>query len=288
MNIILGATGQVGSMLAMNLLEQGQPVRAVVRNEDKAYELEKNGAEIVVADYFDKAAIKKAFQGGESVFLLTPENPFSENYLDDIRLIIQNFQEAIQETSIRKIVGLSSMGAHHQTGTGTLMASYLLEHAFNDHNVDQTFVRPSYYYSNWVGYLELMMSEGILPTFFPAEMKIPMIAPKDVAACLTDIMIQEAENPQNRVVEISGPYDYNSLEIAEICSNTFQQKITLERIESSDWENALKESGFTSDGINNLIQMTRAVIDGKTKRETDEIIRLNTDFKTFLKQAINL
>lgn len=286
MNIVLGATGQVGSMLAMNLLEKGQPVRAVVRNEDKAYELKKKGAEIIVADYLDKEALKKAFQGGESAFLLTPENPFSENYLDDMRLIIGNYQEGIQDAGIKRVVGLSSMGAHHESGTGTLKASYMLEHAFYDHATEQTFVRPSYYYSNWIGYLELMMSKGVLPTFFPPEMKIPMIAPKDVAEFLANSIMQKA--PRKKIVEISGPYDYSSLEIAKICSELLQENVAIEQIIPSEWENTLKQAGFTSDGTTNLIQMTKAVIEGKTKAEGDEAISLHTDFKTYLKQNIDL
>ncbi|MCS4463880.1 SDR family oxidoreductase [Clostridium botulinum] len=39
MNIILGATGQIGTMLVDNLLEKGQPVKAVIRNYSKAQEL---------------------------------------------------------------------------------------------------------------------------------------------------------------------------------------------------------------------------------------------------------
>lgn len=273
-------------MVTMNLLKKGQPVRAVVRNKEKAYELENKGVEVAIADYFDKEALKKAFQGGRSVLLLTPENPFSENYLDDIRLIIQNFQEVVQETAIKKIVGLSSMGAHHEMGTGTLQASYMLEQAFQQHSIEKTFVRPSYYYSNWLGYQELVSSKGILPTFFPSKMKIPMIAPQDVAVFLADSLMQKTS--QNEIVEISGPYEYNSLEMAEIFGEFLQKKVVLEGISSSEWERTLKQAGFTTDGIANLIEMTQAVIEGKTKAETDKVIRLRTDFKTYLKQNSDL
>jgi uncharacterized protein YbjT (DUF2867 family) len=36
MNIILGATGQIGSMLVDNLVKENQKVRCVVRNSKKA------------------------------------------------------------------------------------------------------------------------------------------------------------------------------------------------------------------------------------------------------------
>src|SRR5574344_490173 len=126
MNIILGATGQVGSMLVDNLLDKGQPVRAVVRDGLKAQGLKNKGVEVKIADYLDVEALKKAFQGGSSVFLLTPENPESENFINEIQRIISNYREAVLSSGISKIVGLSSMGAQHKSGTGNLMASYML------------------------------------------------------------------------------------------------------------------------------------------------------------------
>jgi uncharacterized protein YbjT (DUF2867 family) len=50
MNIVLGATGQIGSMLVDNLLMKGQPVRAVIRNSLKAQELKNKGVEVIIAE----------------------------------------------------------------------------------------------------------------------------------------------------------------------------------------------------------------------------------------------
>jgi len=114
MNIILGATGQIGSMLVENLLKKGQPVRAVIRDSSKVQELKNKGAEVVIADYFDAEPLKRAFQGGSSVFLLTPENTECNNCLKEIQMIINNYREAVFSSGLTKIVGLSSMGAQHE------------------------------------------------------------------------------------------------------------------------------------------------------------------------------
>jgi uncharacterized protein YbjT (DUF2867 family) len=139
MNIILGATGQIGSMLVDNLLKKGQPVRAVIRNSLKAQELKNKGVEVSIADYFDVKALKKAFRGGDSVFLLTPENPECKSCLKETRMIIDNYREAVLSSEVTKILGLSSMGAQHGSGTGNLMASFILEHVFSDLEIEQIF-----------------------------------------------------------------------------------------------------------------------------------------------------
>jgi uncharacterized protein YbjT (DUF2867 family) len=284
MNIILGATGQIGSMLVNNLLKKDQPVRAVIRNSSKVQEFKNKGAEVVIADYFDAEALNRAFQGGSSVFLLTPENPECKNCLKEIRMIINNYREAVLSSGVTKIIGLSSMGAQHEAGTGNLMASYMLEHAFSDLKIEQIFVRPAYYFSNWLGYLELVKEYGVLPTFFPPEMELPMIAPPDVAKFLADVIT--CKNPQERTYEIMGPRDYSSLDIAKIFGEVLNRNVTLQQILPEEWESKLIQAGFSKDAADNLILMTKAVIEGKTKNDALNPIHFSTDFKTYLKNFV--
>lgn len=281
MDIILGATGQIGSMLVDNLIKRGQSVRAVVRNGSKAEGLRSKGIEISIADYFDVEALKKAFQGGSLAFLLTPENPESQDFISETKTIINNYREAILASGITKIVGLSSNGAQHESGTGNLMASYMLEHAFSDLEIEQVFVRPSYYFSNWLGYLELVKEHGILPTFFPPEMKVPMIAPPDVAEFLSEVMV--CKIPKERIYEITGPHAYSSLDIAKILGEVLNRNVILQQVLPEEWESTLIQAGFSKDGAKNLALMTKAVIEGKTKNEASNPVSFSTDFKSYLK-----
>lgn len=284
MNIVLGATGQIGFMLANKLFKKGQPVRAVVRNEAKAQELKAAGIEVFLADYLDKEALIEAFHGGSTAFLLTPENPYSENQLDRVRVMLENYREAIQASGVNKIVGLSSMGAQHEADTGNLVASYLLEHAFLGSDIKQIFVRPAYYYSNWTGYLELILTQGALTTFFPPEMKLPMVSPMDVAEFLSEVMVQE--EPQERIHEICGPHEYSSFDIARIFGIALHKDVTVQPILPDEWESTLAQIGFTEDGVKNIMRMTQAVIDGKTKSETPKPVHLSMSFQTYLEQTL--
>lgn len=280
MNIVLGASGQIGSMLVDNLLKKDQPVRVVIRNNLKAQELKSKGAEVIIADYTDLEALKKAFYGGKSVFLLTPENPACDNFLKETRLLLNNYREAILPSGATKVVGLSSGGAHIKSGAGNLEASYMLEHTFSEINIEQVYVRPGYYFSNWLGYLDLVKDYGILPTFFPPEMKVSMIAPPDVAEFLSDVMI--CKTSQKRIYEITGPQLYSSLDIAKIFGDVLNRNVEVQQVLPKEWENTLIQAGFSKDGAKNLMLMTQAVIDGKTKNVTTNPIHFHTDFKKYL------
>jgi len=284
-NIILGATGQIGTMLVDNLLKKGQPVRAVIRNSFKAQELKDRGAEVVIANYFDLQALRKAFHGGNSVFLLTPENPSCENFLNETQTLLNNYRQAILSSKITKLVALSSNGAQHESGTGNLVASYMLEHVFSVlDDIEQIYIRPSYYFSNWLGYLELVKKYGILPTFFPPEMEVPMIAPADVAEFLSSIMV--CKKTQQKIYEITGPRAYSSIDIAKIFEDVLNRNVALQQVLPEEWENTLLQAGFSKDGAKNLMLMTKAVIDGKTKNEATNPIYFSTDFKEYLKDIM--
>jgi len=284
MNIVLGATGQIGSMLVDNLLKKGQPVRAVIRNNLKAQELKNKGVEVIIVDYSDLKSLKNAFYGGNSVFLLTPENPECDNFLKETQVLLNNYREAILSSGITKIVGLSSGGAQNKSGVGNLEASYMLEHTFSDINIEQIYIRPAYYFSNWLGYLDLVKNYGILPTFFPPEMKVSMIAPSDVAEFLSDVMI--CKTTQERIYEIDGPKLYSSLDIAKIFGDILNRNVAVQQVLPEEWESTLIQAGFSKDGAKNLMLMTQAVIDEKTKYETTNPIRFNTDFENYLLNKI--
>jgi len=69
MYAVMGVTGQVGGAAAPTLLANGQAVRAIVRNADKARSWEKSGVELASADYRDANALRTAFTEVEGVFV---------------------------------------------------------------------------------------------------------------------------------------------------------------------------------------------------------------------------
>src|SRR5580698_5468666 len=74
MYAIVGITGRVGGAVAENLLAQGEQIRAIVRNPEKAAQWKDRGAEIAVADVDDPNALASAFEGTDGVFLMIPPN----------------------------------------------------------------------------------------------------------------------------------------------------------------------------------------------------------------------
>lgn len=105
--VIVGATGLQGNGLAkaiLNDINSEYSVRAITRdpNSEKAKELERLGAEIVIADISDLESLKKAFSGAYGAYIVS----FFWHHLDTARDLqdIKNMATASKETGLKHVV----------------------------------------------------------------------------------------------------------------------------------------------------------------------------------------
>jgi uncharacterized protein YbjT (DUF2867 family) len=287
MNIIQGASGQVGSAIVTNLVKKGEPVKGIVRSKEKAELLKKKGADSAIADVFDQQAITEALEKGSTLFVITPETGKGDDILGDTKKSLQNIRKAIEKSPVKKLVGLSSIGAQYDKGTGNLLMSYLLEHAFKGLDVTQSYIRPAYYYSNWMAYLPVVKESGILPTFFPIDLSIPMISPMDVAKFATDIIT--SDDSGDKIYEASGPASVSSAGVAEAFSKALHKEVKAKQIPRDQWPATLKKIGFSEDAIKNFIEMMEVVISGRIHAENQGTITLKgkTTLQEYINSAVN-
>lgn len=284
MNIIVGASGQVGSYLTTRLFDKGIPAIAVVRNPEKVKDKK---FKVRQADLFDLDQVVNAFKGGTTAFLLTPENPSSNDIIKDTKKIIINFRKAVEENKIQRIVILSCIGAHIEGKTGNILMSRLLEKQFGDLNIEKIIIRPSYYFSNWLGYLSTIEQYGVLPTFFPEDLKVEMHSPLDLADFIADVIAKPLGQAKTIVYELVGPTKYSSFDIAKIFSTIFNKDVSIQSITNDKWKETLLSVGFTNNTADNLCDMTQAVVDGLTSPEyPNRTIHLKTDFESYIKQQL--
>lgn len=280
MNVILGASGQVGSHVAKLLESREQSVRRVFHHAPNQATAKAGNGEYAVADYMDAVSLTKAFRGGDTVLLLTPESMTSEDILSDAKKAYNNYKTALIASGIRRVVGLSSGGAQMTVGTGTLQLYALLEETLQDLEMEIYIVRPAYYYSNWMMYWEVAKSDGVLPAFFPVDMAIPMIAPKDVAAFIAEVMDAGAKR---QISEMTGPELYTPLDIARIMGEALGREVAAVQVPREDWLPGLLQAGFSKSAAEYLMGMTEAVIEGKTGF-TMPPVQTGTTFAAYLNE----
>lgn len=286
MNIILGASGQIGSTLVSELKKKGQPVRAVVRDVRRFTE---RAVETRQADMFNAEELTKACLGGTSIFVLTPETPTSDDIIEDTKRIIDNYKTAIRSAGIKKVVALSCIGAHLDGKTGNVLMSKMLEQELADIDVEKVYVRPSYYFSNWLAYLDTIRQSGVLPTFLPASLRMNMLSPVDVAKFTAEILSDPLPQDNKQIYELEGSELYSPADIAGTFSRLLNRPVRVEPIPKHRWLDTLLAVGFTENTAQHLVDMTQAVIENRLSPEHPEkTIKLQTTFGKYLQQYVPL
>ncbi|HKG06104.1 MAG TPA: NmrA family NAD(P)-binding protein [Pedobacter sp.] len=260
MNIILGGTGHIGSVVAKELIRQGQPVTIVTQHPDKASELQAEGASIACLDVTGKVALHKLLLSGERLFLLNPPALPSTDTVKEERTTLQAILTALKGSGINHVVAASTYGARPGEGQGDFNVLYEMEEALYEMPLTCSIIRSAYYMSNWDGYLEGAKAGGVLPSFFPVDFELPMVAPEDIGKFAASLMIEEAA--VNSLHHLEGPKRYTPNDVASAFSGALGEGVTALEILEEEWNEKFRSVGFSDEAADSYHQMTKATIEG--------------------------
>ena len=192
MYAITGITGRVGGAIAENLLAQGEQIRAIVRNPEKAAQWRDRGAEVAIADVDDPNALASAFAGTDGVFLMIPPNFAPAPGFPETRKTLASYHAALSKAVPKKAVYLSSIGAEQTRGLGLITSLHLLEQTLADLPIPQAFLRAGWFMENHAWDVTTAKSEGkIFSNLYPLDRKFSLVATVDIGKAGADVLRQE-------------------------------------------------------------------------------------------------
>jgi uncharacterized protein YbjT (DUF2867 family) len=225
MYVISGASGNTGKVVAKQLLQAGKKVRALVRSLEKGSELAALGAEVVTVDLADGAGLTRALQGATGFYLLSPPDMTSQSFLAERSKLLGAVASVVKSAGVPHVVFLSSVGAQHETGTGIIQTVHAGEVALRTAGVTSTYLRPGYFVENWGAVLPVAKQDGVLPSFIPGDLKLPMASTADIGSLAAEALL---DGPRGeRVLELSGPEDHTPKDVARVVSTILGRPIQL-------------------------------------------------------------
>jgi uncharacterized protein YbjT (DUF2867 family) len=175
--VIVGASGNTGSIVANSLLLKGEKVRVIGRDAGRLQRFVRQGAEAFIANLSDAAALTKAFSGTRAAYLMLPPAASREDQERESDAIAK----AVKESGLRHAVHLSSYGAHVPEGTGPIAGLHSSEeklNAISDLNV--LHLRAAYFMENNLAAIGMIRGTGIFGHALLPDLKLPMIATRDI------------------------------------------------------------------------------------------------------------
>ncbi len=252
--VITGATGNIGKIVATELLAAGNKVRVVARHADKLQELVAIGAEAAPGDLRDASFLKQAFSGADAVLCITPGDPQSPDPMSELKQIVQNYIDAVTTNGVKYVILMSSVGAHLRKGAGMVDGSGYMEERFSElHDVNVLNLRPTYFMENIFAQIGTIKQFGIAGSTVKADLKFPAVATKDIAVVVLKRL--SALNFTGNIIEyVLGERDISYNEITPIIGRAIgKPDLKYVQFPYEGAKNNMVSSGFCSPAFADLM-----------------------------------
>lgn len=179
---VTGSLGNIGRPLTQKLLAAGHRVTVVSSQASKKEAITALGATPAIGSITDVDFLSNAFTGADAVFIMIPPNFAATDYGAYTAASGNNYLQAVRNAGVRKVVLLSSIGAHLASGTGPISGLHGVEQLFNQLiDVSVTILRPGFFYTNFYGNMNMIRHMNILGSNNGAAQNLLMVHPADIA-----------------------------------------------------------------------------------------------------------
>lgn len=184
MILVVGGTGNVGSVLVKTQLAAGTHVRVLTRDAKRAQALRQSGAQVYVGDLRDADSLERACRGVEKIFAgahsfmgVGDAAPKSVDGSGNRALI-----DAARFASVRRFVFISSLGARPDHAIDFFRVKHETETYLRASGLDFAILRPAPYMDAWAAQVgEPILKDGRAKVFGRGSNPISFIAAADVA-----------------------------------------------------------------------------------------------------------
>jgi uncharacterized protein YbjT (DUF2867 family) len=232
--LVTGATGNVGRHVVDQLVQRGAPVRALVRNPAKADF--PAGVDVVQGDLLDVDALRRAFAGVSTLFLLNAVVP------DEFTQALVALNVA-REAGVERVVYLSVIHSDVYVNVPHFAGKFGVERMIERMGFSATILRPAYFMDNDVTVKDVVLGYGVYP--MPVGGKgLAMIDARDIGeiAAIELVRRHDAAGPLPLArINLVGPDTLTGDDVAAIWSDVLGRPIAYGGGDTAAFEQNLRQ-----------------------------------------------
>lgn len=283
--VVIGATGQLGTLTVTSLLDRGVAAEQIVaagRNTEKLAELAQLGVRTRQIDLSDRASLDGLFSAEDTVLLISGSelgqrvtqhgNAIDAAAAADVRRIIY--------TSAPKADSSALVLAPEHKATEELIAAA---------GIASTILRNGWYSENYLPTVEQARETGTLLTS-AGDGRISSASRKDYAEAAAVALIDEST--AGKVYELSGDHAWTQLELADAIGAVIDADVAVVNLAPDEHVSALVSAGIDEGTAGFLVALdgnTRDGLLGDTSGQLSTLIgRPTTPLLEGLREAVTV
>jgi len=241
---VFGATGTTGAPLVDTLLTKGATVRAVTSNPASLDALKAKGCEAVVASFTDPAALARACNGAEKIYLVTPAHL-------DMRQWKANVIEAAKAAGVRHVVLATGLGASPKAGLTFGKWHSETQELLKQSGLDWTFVQPTYFVQNLFWQTSNIGKNGVYHDDLGGP--VAWIHARDIADVAAETLT--APGFEGKGLGLTGPEALTGDDIAALLSEVTGRNVTCAPLSAEDAKAAMVAGGMQDEVAGAMVEL---------------------------------
>lgn len=243
MILVTGATGTIGRHVVRQLRTANADFRIIARSPEKAASTLGEDIQVVQGDLTDDAALTKAMDGVDRLFLLTPsghQQPDMETRIADVA----------KRAGVSHIVRVSVLGASPLSPIRINQWHWYCEKYIEKVDIPLTSLRPTFFMQNTLRFAPAIASKGRF--YAPADQaRISMVDARDIACVAVTSLTQPGH--VHRVYDITGPEAITHEDIAQNIAEATGRSVEYVPVTSEVAREAMAASGTPDWMIDDLL-----------------------------------
>jgi len=262
MIVVMGASGNVGSAVASELLDRGENVRVIGRSAEHLQSLVARGAEAAVGNATEVNFLTEAFSGATAVFAMIPTKRDAENVRSYYNAFGETITRALANAGINHVVNLSSHGANRAEGAGPVKGLHDQEQRLNDlSGVNVLHLRPTYFMENFQADNPLIREKNTMASAIREDVPFAVIASRDIAPIAADAL-QKRNFVGTQIRELLGERDITMKEVtATIGAELAKPELEYAQLSGDEYRELLQSHGFSENAAREMLELCEAIND---------------------------
>lgn len=234
-------TGNIGSRVVEQLSEAGADLTLLVRDPAKLPDEVRARATVHEGSLEDTAFVRRATAGADALFLLIPPTFTTDDWTEFQLGIGRAAADAVRANGIRRVVFLSSGGAHRDDMYAVSRLGKV-ERMLEQAAPNVVSLRAGFFFENFLSAVPTITDHGTIYMTLAPDLSLAMVATRDIGDVAARWLL-DAGWSGHHVRAVQGPADATPSDVARAFGRVLGREVRYVQVTEDDARQALRAMG---------------------------------------------